>query len=268
MKLDSGRADGVSLRRPATGILPSTWEDHSVDAFEQVRLVLFDLDGTLVDHDGTAASAVEHWLVGEGWLEPGGAAASVALWDEVAERHYPACQARETTFQGQRRRRLREFLPYVGIDPSDWSERRLDATFEGYLAAYEDAWRPYPDALACLLALGRRVRVAVLSNGDQAQQEDKLRRTGLWDHVASVLTSDLLGVSKPDPAIFARACERLDVRPDGVVYVGDRLDLDARAATAAGLHGIWLNRTGAQAADDVDTIVDLRELTGAISLAE
>ncbi len=69
--------------------------------------------------------------------------------------------------------RLREFLPRLGIDASTWSDERLDTVFDGYLAAYEAAWRPYPDAAPCLEVLRHVVSVAALSNGDQAQQEAK-----------------------------------------------------------------------------------------------
>ena len=36
-----------------------------------VRLVLFDVDGTLVDHAGAAAAAVQQWLMVIGWADAG-----------------------------------------------------------------------------------------------------------------------------------------------------------------------------------------------------
>lgn len=36
-----------------------------------VHLVLFDIDGTLVDHDSAAAAAVEKWLTGAGCADSG-----------------------------------------------------------------------------------------------------------------------------------------------------------------------------------------------------
>lgn len=207
--------------------------------------MLFDLDGTLVDHDGAAAEAVERWVVAAGWVEPDDVGALVTAWHEIAERHFLAYRARETTFQGQRRLRMRDFLPLVGVDAGGWSDDRLDGFFGGYLAAYERAWRRFPDAVPCLATVGCRAQLAVLSNGDQAQQEDKVRRTGLDRHVGVVLTSGLLGVAKPDPEIFTAACRQLGVPPSGAAYVGDRLDVDAEAASTAGLRGIWLDRTSA-----------------------
>jgi hypothetical protein len=79
-----------------------------------VRLVLFDVDGTLADHDGAVAAGAQQWLMAMGWADAGTIAGPVSAWDEIAERHFPAYRARLTTFQDQRRLRLREFLPVSG----------------------------------------------------------------------------------------------------------------------------------------------------------
>jgi FMN phosphatase YigB (HAD superfamily) len=89
------------------------------------------------------------------------------------------------------------FLPRVGIDASTWSDERLDELFNTYLVAYEAVWRSFPDAEPCLRALRRVVQIAVLSNGNQQRQEQKVSRTGLGRHIDIVLTSDQLGVAKP-----------------------------------------------------------------------
>jgi len=224
------------------------------------RVVLFDIDGTLVDHDAAAAEGVRQWLTANGWAGAGTLARRVTDWDAIAEAHFTAYQAGLTTLQGQRRLRLRDFLPRVGIDPSVWSDGRLDGLFATYLVAYEAAWRSFPDALPCLRVLRPMVRIAVLSNGDQGQQEKKVGRTGLGRHVDVVLTSGQLGAAKPDPAAFELACRRLCVPPQAVVYVGDRLEIDALAAAAAGLRGIWLNRRGEPVPPGVEAIGDLSEL--------
>ena len=225
-----------------------------------LRLVLFDVDGTLVDHDGAAAAAVEQWLMANHWADAGTIAGLVSDWDAIAERHFPAYRAGHTTFQGQRRLRLRDFLPRVGIDPSGWPDGQLDDIFKTYLVAYEAAWRSFPDAEPCLGALRRVAQIAVLSNGNQGQQEEKVSRTGLGRYIDVVLTSDQLGVAKPDPRAFELACGRLGVPIRAAVYVGDQLEADALGATAAGLRGIWLNRTGKTVPSGVEAIDNLTDL--------
>src|ERR1019366_10183293 len=108
----------------------------------------------------------------------------------------------------------------------------------------EAAWRSFPDAEPCLGALRRVAQIAVLSNGNQEQQEQKLSRTGLGRYVDVVLTSDLLGVAKPDPRAYELACVDLGVPPHAAVYIGDQLEVDSLAATAAGVGGVLVNRHG------------------------
>ena len=231
-----------------------------MSTFSPVRLVLFDVDGTLVDHDGATAAAVQQWLMAMGWADAGTIAGLVLEWNEIAERHFPAYRARLTTFQGQRRLRLREFLPSVGIDSSTWSDGRLDELFNTYLVAYEASWRSFPDAAPCLEALRSVVQIAVLSNGNQEQQEQKVSRTGLGRYLDVVLTSDHLGVAKPDPRTFELACVHFGVPARAAVYIGDRLEVDALAATTAGVRGIWLNRTGDAVPPGVEAVDNLTDL--------
>jgi len=231
-----------------------------VSTSSPVRLVLFDVDGTLVDHDGAAATGVQQWLMAMGWADAKTIAGLVSEWDAIAERHFLVYRARLTTFQGQRRLRLREFLPRVGMDASTWSDRRLDDLFNTYLVAYEAAWRSFPDAEPCLEALRGGAQIAILSNGNQEQQERKVSQTGLGRYVDVVLTSDQLGVSKPDPRAFELACVRLGVPARAAVYIGDQLEVDALAATAAGLRGIWLNRNGGAVPPGVEAVGSLTDL--------
>jgi putative hydrolase of the HAD superfamily len=225
-------------------------------------VVLFDLDGTLVDHD----SALREGLIG--WLTSKKLATEqqcldglVELWDAVAERHFPAFRAREITFQEQRRRRLREFLPYLGVQIEGLDDSALDRVFEDYLELYEAAWRAYADVTPCLAALhALGLRIAVLTNGEQSQQEQKLRRTGLHHYFEVVMSSSLLGAAKPYPEAFRLACARLAAEPEAVTYIGDRLDVDAQAASAAGLRGVWLDRRGSSQGEFAPTVSSLAEV--------
>lgn len=82
---------------------------------------------------------------------------------------------------------------------------------------------------------------------------------------AAVVVSGEIGVHKPKPAIFRYACQLLDAEPGDCLFVGDQLDTDARAATAAGLHGVWLNRRRAvRPRLHVESIESLEEVPAVI----
>jgi len=98
---------------------------------------------------------------------------------------------------------------------------------------------PFEDVTTCLPRLVRRVRLGSLTNGGA-----DLQAIGLAHHFDVSLAAHQMGCAKPDPAIFHAACQALGLTPAQVAYVGDDLALDVEGAQHAGLHGIWINRTG------------------------
>ena len=215
--------------------------------------VLFDLDGTLIDNDSAVTAALYAWLPTLGVTPTAGI---VELWLTVQERHMVAWRNGTISFAEQRRRRVREFLPAVGVPDVD------DSAFAGYLTAYQDAWVVYDDTTDCLARVAAAgLRVAVLTNGTTGQQNDKIARVGLAGRVGPVFTVEDLGIAKPHAGAFLGACERWGLPPGDVLSVGDRHDLDVLAARAAGLRAVHLDRTGTGPLDEPHRITSLRELT-------
>jgi putative hydrolase of the HAD superfamily len=78
------------------------------------------------------------------------------------------------------------------------------------------------------------VRLAVVSNSDGTVRAS-LSRAGLLDLFEFVIDSHEVGASKPDPAIFHAALDRMGLTPSDAWYVGDSVFHDVRGARAAGL---------------------------------
>lgn len=220
-----------------------------------ISAVLFDLDETLLDHEGAAGEAVARLFpdVDEEWL--------VRRWHELTEEAVDRYLAGELDFTGQRRARILRLAPELGL--GDWDDARADAWIARYVALYEAAWRPFPEARRVLDVLAARgLRLGVITNGDAAQQRRKIGAIGLADVLPYVVASSEAGSAKPDPAIFRTACAGLGVPPECAAYVGDRLVTDAQGAAAAGLTGVWLDRAGGPAPGEpsVPRITTLEEL--------
>lgn len=82
----------------------------------------------------------------------------------------------------------------------------------------------------------------VVTNGTVAQQEHKLRHTGLDREVAGWVISEGAGMRKPDPGIFRFAAARAGQPLDGAWMIGDSAEADIAGARNAGLPSIWLHR--------------------------
>lgn len=123
---------------------------------------------------------------------------------------------------------LGRFLELAGLDAHP------DAV--EVLASSHGIWRhPLPGAREGVEAIVEAgYQVAVVSNADGRVEED-LAAAGFGELFNVVIDSSIVGVSKPDPAIFSFALEALGVAPDRAWYVGDSRLFDLGGAQAAGL---------------------------------
>ena len=132
----------------------------------------------------------------------------------------------------------------------DWAEHR-------HFSLYDDV----PGALRRLHRDG--IRLGLISNSHRclASFESHFELDGL---IAVTVSSSEHGFMKPHPGIFQAALDRMQVRADEAVMVGDSLAHDVAGARLVGMRAILLVRGSAPAAADaeVDVIRSLDELTG------
>ena len=90
-----------------------------------------------------------------------------------------------------------------------------------------------------LRELARRCRLGVVSNfyGNLARVCDD---AGIHSFFQVLVDSAEVGCTKPDPRIFRRALEALDVPASAATFVGDSLPRDMAGARGVGMRHIWL----------------------------
>ncbi len=114
-----------------------------------------------------------------------------------------------------------------------------------------------PQAVAGVRALG--LRAACVSNSD-GRAEHHLVTCGVRDGLEFVVDSQVVGVEKPDPRIFAIALERMGVAADRALYVGDIRSVDEAGALAAGLSVVILDPFGDYVPADRRSIASIDRL--------
>lgn len=222
--------------------------------------VLVDIDDTLVDLGSARRDGLRAHV---STLAPGlgsGRVFQAALsgWHQLERVHVDRFLRGETSLAEQRRTRVRAFCHAHGL-PQQGSDDWCDAWYAEFQAHCDAALHPFPEVTEALDELRcRGVPLGALSNNVHAVQELRLRRVGLRDRISALLCcDDLDGASKPDPKAFHAACAALGSPPSRTALVGDDHEVDARGAAAAGLIGVWLDRTAGQPPADMPTVASL-----------
>src|SRR5712671_2177710 len=168
------------------------------------RIVVFDLDGTLVDTAPDLIDALNYVLDREG-LPP-----------------VPLQSARNMIGAGARKL-IERGLELDGRVTSAEDISRLTADFIDYYAAHiADASRPFEgleSALDDLAAQG--FRFAVCTNKLEWLSKLLLDRLGLSSRFSAICGADTFGVSKPDPAILQQTIARAGGQLSAAIMVGD-----------------------------------------------
>ncbi len=100
------------------------------------------------------------------------------------------------------------------------------------------------------------VKVGILSADSTANVQDFVERYQLGAFIQLEMGIDL-GPSKPNPVLFYRACEALDVAPEAALMIGDSIaDLEmAQAANAGGCVGATWGWTKAATLSKADALI-------------
>jgi putative hydrolase of the HAD superfamily len=92
-----------------------------------------------------------------------------------------------------------------------------------------------PGVAETLADLATRHRLILMTKGDQAEQADKLARSGLAQHFSAVEI-----VAEKDPATYSEVIHRHELTPHSSWMIGNSIKSDINPALAAGLHAVFL----------------------------
>ena len=92
-----------------------------------------------------------------------------------------------------------------------------------------------PGVADTLPALASRHRLILMTKGNQAEQADKVQRSGLQTHFTAVEIP-----REKDPAAYHSVCEKYELRPHTTWMIGNSPRSDINPALSAGLHAVFV----------------------------
>ena len=196
--------------------------------FSEIEWVSFDCYGTLVDWETGIANAVSRAL------EPH----SVRLTAPEILALFADAEPRVQSSGGFKEYRLalREVMGMIGNGAGvQFSQSEMDTLPESLVR-----WPVFPDVPDALTALKSRYRLAIISNVDDDLFEGSAQEMSI--DFDAVITSQQARAYKPDLSAFHLAAEKMGVRKDRWLHVGESLFHDIGPANRLGIPSVWVKR--------------------------
>jgi phosphoglycolate phosphatase len=182
-----------------------------MENFNNLELIIFDLDGTLVNSGEDITNALNYAIASYGFKP-------LTVEDTIK-------------MVGEGLTRLIEKI--LGDNNAPIKDAVLDMFIKYYSEHLADFTRPYSGVTKTLEMLGR-YKKAVISNKRESLSKKLLEQLGLMKFFDIVLGSDSVSEKKPSPAPVKKVLEILDIEPHRAIIVGDS-DFDIQAGKGAGL---------------------------------
>lgn len=214
--------------------------------------VFWDIGGVLLDVSSVveAHRAFVEWLVEAHDVDLDREEA-LDTWQTAVGDHFRERDG--TEFRAAREGYERGVVAVVG-ERVEW-----EPTFRRIL---DDQLRPNPHAVETVRTLADSdLHVGVISDVDDAEGRAILESFGILPAFDSITTSEAVGRTKPDPAMFETALDAAQVAPERSLMIGDRYEHDMAGASRAGLATIAYGADEGPAVDyrveSLDEVLDI-----------
>ena len=198
-----------------------------------IRFVLLDLDDTILDFHRAEAAAVSKTFLRLG-IEP--TEQFVQRYSEINAAHWRMLERGEITRAQVLTGRFRQLFSEIGADCDP------ERTQQIYEANLSQGHYFVPGAEQLLEDLYGNYRLFLVSNGNAAVQEGRLKSSGIEPYFEDIFISELIGADKPSKAYFDRCFARIPgFDPNHTILIGDSPTSDILGGIRAGVKTCWFN---------------------------
>lgn len=198
-----------------------------------IRFVLLDLDDTILDFHRAEAEAVSKTFLRLG-IEP--SEEIVRRYSEVNASHWRMLERGEITRPQVLTGRFRQLFSEIGADCDPEQTQQI---YEAYLS---QGHYFIPGAEQLLEDLYGNYLLYLVSNGNAAVQEGRLKSAGISHYFEEIFISELIGADKPSKTYFDRCFTKIpDFDPRKAILIGDSPTSDILGGINAGVKTCWFN---------------------------
>lgn len=207
-----------------------------LDLHVNIQAIIFDLDNTLTHRDLTTQAysryLAEYYAPALAQVEPD---KIIEIVRRIDNGGYPK---KELLTHGS----IAASVAYALLQELSWSNPpSLDELAQFWFSQFGRFAVEMPAAEQVLTQLkDEGYQLAIVSNGGHDTRLNIIHGLGFQDYFDEIISSGLIGISKPNPEIFLHTAAQLAVSPQQCLYIGDHPVNDIQGATQAGMHALWM----------------------------
>lgn len=155
--------------------------------------------------------------------------------------------------------RLKDAFNKIKYDTSDAFINKIANNYLEYLPNYNYL---IEGAVELLEYLKQNYSLHIITNGFEKVQHQKLSNSGVKKYFDIIVTSESVGVKKPDPKIFEFALKQAKAKAEESIMIGDSYEADITGAFNSGIVPIHFNinkNNGSKGIISVNSLVDLKQ---------
>jgi len=221
-----------------------------------IKVILWDVDGTLLDFEKAEYAAIRKCFqlfgLGECTDE------MIERYSVINKKYWEMLERGEITKPRLLVQRFEEFFETEGIETDCSAAFNEEYQMQlGENPVFCDGGR---ELVRDLKASGE-VKQYGVTNGTKVAQDGKLKKSGLIDLLDDVFISEVVGVEKPGIGFFEHVWSVIGrYTPDEVVIVGDSLTSDIQGGNNAEILCCWYNPKGLVNTKGVRVDYEIRNL--------
>jgi len=222
--------------------------------------IFFDLDHTIWDFDKNAEETLHELYAIHKLKELGLHSADLFIETYTRNNHqlWADYHLGNITKDYLREMRFKKTFLEMGLHPDV-----IPVAFEDeYVRICPTKTNLFPHAHETLTYLSGKYSLYLISNGFKESTEIKIAGTAIARYFKHVIISEVVGVNKPDKAIFQHALDLAGAEKHESLMIGDSLEADVMGALNFGMDAIYFNPLGVEKPAHIPLqISHLKELT-------
>ncbi len=220
-----------------------------------IKHIFFDLDHTLWDFESNSEKTFELIFkknsVGVDFID------FILKYKPINHKYWKLYREDKVSKEDLRYGRLIETFKDLNYDISDSLIHILAKEYIDFLPNHNAL---FAGAIDILQYLKPKYQMHIITNGFEEVQYKKMKNSELLPFFDKIITSEEVGVKKPNPKIFRYALEKSAANPKESIMIGDNFEADILGAKNVGMHTIFCEFNGEIATEKVITVSELSQI--------